>query len=287
MAVVIDGTTGITTPDIDTDGLSVDTNAIFVDPATNNVGIGTSTLLGRLNSISAGAALGGTAQFAIGSGTNNFENTYFRIDDSGNSNFCIDQIVGGTSFNRLFIERTTGNVGIGTASALANVAKVQISGGSGSTITSETTGTGATDHVNFRNANGKVGTITTSASSTSYNTSSDYRLKENVAPMQNALVTVAQLNPVTYTWKAGGSAGQGFIAHELQAVVPDCVTGEKDAVRIVDVHDEEGRVIGTKEEPQYQGVDTSFLVGILTAAIQEQQTLIQALTARIEALEQA
>jgi hypothetical protein len=90
--------------------------------------------------------------------------------------------------------------------------------------------------------------------------------------MQNALDTVAQLNPVTYTWKADGSAGQGFIAHELQAVVPDCVTGEKDAV------DADGK-------PKYQGVDTSFLVGILTKAIQEQQTTIAALEARITALE--
>jgi len=89
---------------------------LFIDTVNDRIGIGTSSPLAKTNSVSAGAALGGTAQFAIGSGTNNFENTYFRIDDSGNSNFCIDQIVGGTSFNRLFIERTTGNVGIGTSS---------------------------------------------------------------------------------------------------------------------------------------------------------------------------
>ena len=90
--------------------------------------------------------------------------------------------------------------------------------------------------------------------------------------MQNALDVVAQLNPVTYTWKTDGSDGQGFIAHELQAVVPDCVTGEKDAV------DADGN-------PVYQGIDTSFLVATLTAAIQEQQAIITMLTARIEALE--
>ena len=103
---------------------------------------------------------------------------------------------------------------------------------------------------------GGVGNISVTSTATTYNTSSDYRLKENVAPMQNALETVAQLKPCTYTWKADGSAGQGFIAHELQEVVPDCVTGEKDAV------DAEGK-------PQYQGVDTSFLVATLVAAIQE------------------
>jgi len=110
-----------------------------------------------------------------------------------------------------------------------------------------------------------VGSITVSGSATTYATSSDYRLKENVAPMTGALATVAQLKPVTYTWKSSGEAGQGFIAHELQAVVPDCVTGEKDAV------DENGN-------PKYQGVDTSFLVATLVSAIQE-------LTARLEVLE--
>ena len=117
-----------------------------------------------------------------------------------------------------------------------------------------------------------VGFISNNGTTTTYATSSDYRLKENVAPMQNALATVAQLNPVTHTWKVDGSAGQGFIAHELQAVVPDCVTGEKDAV------DADGN-------PQYQGVDTSFLVATLVKAIQEQQATIEALEARITALE--
>jgi hypothetical protein len=119
-----------------------------------------------------------------------------------------------------------------------------------------------------------VGNISVSATATAYNTSSDYRLKENVQPMQDALDTISQLNPVTYTWKADGSDGQGFIAHELQAVIPECVTGDKDAV------DAEGK-------PQYQGVDTSFLVATLVKAVQEQQATITALTARITALEAA
>jgi hypothetical protein len=92
--------------------------------------------------------------------------------------------------------------------------------------------------------------------------------------MVGALDTVAALKPVTYKWKVDGSDGQGFIAHELQEVVPDCVSGEKDAI------DKEGN-------PQHQGIDTSFLVATLTAAIQEQQALITSLTARITALEGA
>jgi hypothetical protein len=101
-----------------------------------------------------------------------------------------------------------------------------------------------------------VGTVSVTGSATSYNTSSDYRLKNTIAPMTGALAKVALLKPCTYKWNADGSDGEGFIAHELQAVVPDAVTGEKDAV------DAEGK-------PVYQGIDTSFLVATLTAAIQE------------------
>ena len=133
-------------------------------------------------------------------------------------------------------------------------------------------GTSTTAMINFVNGNGTVGHIDTSGSNTSYVTSSDYRLKENVIPMTGALDTVSALKPVTYTWKIDGSSGQGFIAHELQAIVPDCVSGENDAV------DAEGN-------PIHQGVDTSFLVATLTAAIQEQQTIINDLKARIETLE--
>jgi hypothetical protein len=131
-------------------------------------------------------------------------------------------------------------------------------------------------YAQFLNSSGtEIGKISNSGNTgTTYATTSDYRLKENVAPMQNALATVAALKPCTYTWKADGSAGQGFIAHELQAVVPDCVTGEKDAV------DAEGN-------PQYQGVDTSFLVATLVAALQEQQLLITQLQADVAALKGA
>jgi hypothetical protein len=126
--------------------------------------------------------------------------------------------------------------------------------------------------INFRRSDSSVGTITVNTTNTAYNTSSDYRLKEDIAPMTEALARVAALKPCTYKWKVDGSDGQGFIAHELQEVVPQCVTGEKDAV------DAEGK-------PQYQGIDTSFLVATLTKAIQEQQALIQDLTTRLAALE--
>ena len=123
----------------------------------------------------------------------------------------------------------------------------------------------------FANGGTNVGSISVTGSATAYNTSSDYRLKENVAPMTGALAKVAQLKPVTYKWKADGSDGQGFIAHELQAVVPDCVVGEKDAV------DEKGK-------PKYQGVDASFLVATLTAAIQELKAELDSVKAELQTL---
>ena len=116
----------------------------------------------------------------------------------------------------------------------------------------------------FYNTNGLIGNIGVNGSTTSYNTSSDYRLKENVALMANALDKVALLKPVTYTWKADGSHGEGFIAHELQAVVPEAVTGEKDAVN------EDGSI-------KPQSIDTSFLVATLTAAIQELKAEVDSL----------
>jgi hypothetical protein len=125
-------------------------------------------------------------------------------------------------------------------------------------------GSGYSYHVFSYDVN-VIGSISQSGTTAvTYATTSDYRLKENVAPMTGALAKVAQLKPVTYKWKSDGSAGQGFIAHELQAIVPDCVTGEKDAV------DENGK-------PKYQGVDTSFLVATLTAAIQELKAEVDSL----------
>lgn len=124
------------------------------------------------------------------------------------------------------------------------------------------------------NTSTQVGAVTTTTTATAYGTSSDYRLKEAIAPMTGALDKVALLKPVTYRWKSTGETTQGFVAHELQAVVPECVVGEKDAV------DADGN-------PQYQGIDTSFLVATLTAALQEAHGLIKNLEQRVAALEAA
>ena len=149
----------------------------------------------------------------------------------------------------------------------------------------------------FYNDNGTVGSIITSGSSTSYNTSSDYRLKENVDYDFNALDRVAQLKPARFNFIADtDTTVDGFLAHEVSDIVPEAIHGEKDAVKEEEyeitpaVLDDDGNVVteaemGTREVPDYQGIDQSKLVPLLTKAIQEQQELINNLTARIEQLE--
>jgi len=117
-----------------------------------------------------------------------------------------------------------------------------------------------------------VGSVSVTASATSYNTSSDYRLKEDVQPMTGACDRVLALKPVNFAWKADGSRVDGFLAHEAQEVVPESVTGTKDAI------DADGN-------PVYQGIDQSKLVPLLTAALQEALTEITDLKARVAALE--
>ncbi len=134
----------------------------------------------------------------------------------------------------------------------------------------------------FNRGGSDVGSISTSTSSTSYNTSSDYRLKENVVPMSGATAQTKLLKPCNFDWIAGGNVN-GFIAHELAEVVPEAVSGTKDAMRdeeyeVTPATDTEAAVMGTRSVPDLQGIDQSKLVPLLTATIQE-------LIARIEALE--
>jgi hypothetical protein len=160
-------------------------------------------------------------------------------------------------------------------------AKLEVNGdGTNTALAVKQSTTSSRTQISFNNPNGVVGQVSTSGSSTSYVTSSDYRLKEDIEPMTGALAVVGQLKPCTYKWKADGSDGQGFIAHELAEVVPDCVTGKKDEVETY--LDEEGV---EQTRPKYQGIDTSFLVATLTAAIQEQQAIITDLTNRLTVLE--
>jgi hypothetical protein len=297
MAIVLDGTTGITN-----DGGYTGDGVVFADttPANTlvtttggNVGIGTSSPAVKLHVVSSGAEqfriegttasgytslnLYGTGRrYAVGVG--NASETSLGLADKF---YVYDSTAGAT---RMVID-SSGNLLVGTTTQLTSSRQTIVSGGNGVALqvgngavgsyVTNTSGTGNWQPFSFNN-NGtsfsQIGSITCTASATAYNTSSDYRLKNTIAPMTGALAKVALLKPCTYKWNADGSDGEGFIAHELAEVCPQAVTGEKDAV------DAEGK-------PIHQGIDTSFLVATLTSAIQEQQAIITALTARVEALE--
>jgi len=239
---------------------------------------------GQINFVPATATKGAFARFSNTGG-----NAYVGLDNSTGSNFsggnyalnvfsptAINFTAGST--NKMLLD-ASGNLLVGTTTATGSGKTVINASSTNPALSLRTPASSGTVAVQifFDGDDTDCGSIdvNTTANTTAYTTSSDYRLKENVAQMTGALETIGQLNPVTWNWKnAPEIAGQGFIAHELQAVVSDCVTGEKDAVDI------DGK-------PVYQGIDTSFLVATLTAAIQEQQALITTLTARITALELA
>ena len=123
----------------------------------------------------------------------------------------------------------------------------------------------------FQNSGATVGTITYTASSTAYTTTSDYRLKENVTVVTNGITRLQQLKPSRFNFIADpGHTVDGFIAHEVQSVVPEAITGTKDEV------DADGK-------PVYQGIDQSKLVPLLTAALQEAVAEIESLEARLTA----
>ena len=179
-----------------------------------------------------------------------------------------------------------GNVGIGVADTAGIRFQVTSTGTDyagyfsypGSTaqgIGIKSIGAGTSYAVYFFNNGANVGGIYTTAASTVYLTASDYRLKENVVPLTGAIDRVNDLQVHRFNFIAEpDKTVDGFLAHEAQAVVPECVTGEKDAV------DEDGN-------PVYQGIDQSKLVPLLTAALQEAIARIETLETEVAALKGA
>jgi len=282
-------------------------NEIITANAAGNVGIGTSTPSAALDVI-------GVAEF--GDGTRGVKLSYSAGNNSGvidtaNTGDTLEFRIANSEKARL---DSSGNLLVGTASVVsAGVDGIQLHQAIGQISTGRSS-TGGANHHAFYNPNGLVGTISTSGSATSYNTSSDYRLKEDDVPMTGATERVKALRPVNFAWKADGSRVDGFFAHELAEVVPEAASGTKDAMMdeeyeitpavyedvttpaVEAVLDEDGMVIteaveestesvlvteavmATRSVPDYQGIDQSKLVPLLTATIQE-------LIARIEALE--
>ena len=145
--------------------------------------------------------------------------------------------------------------------------------GSGFPLLCHRTGTGDGVQVSFHNDNNQVGRINTSGSATSYVTSSDYRLKENVTTSWDATTRLKQLKPSRFNFKTDADTTvDGFLAHEVSSIVPEAITGEKDAV------DSDGN-------PDYQGIDHSKLVPLLVKTLQEALTEIDTLKTKVAALE--
>ena len=125
----------------------------------------------------------------------------------------------------------------------------------------------------FYSGTSNVGGVQINASSTSFNTTSDYRAKENVVPMENSINRLKELKPCRFNFIIEPeNTVDGFIAHEAQEVVPEAVTGEKDKLNY------EGN-------PEYQGIDQSKIVPLLTSALQEAISRIEQLETRIQTLE--
>ena len=176
---------------------------------------------------------------------------------------------------------SSGNILIGSSSQIGTGGKFQITSSADTAIfrTTSTT-TYAAVVVNVQNTAARllafqagnttnVGTITTNGSSTSYNTSSDHRLKENVVNIADGITRVKQLQPKRFNFIADADTTvDGFLAHEAQTVVPEAVSGSKDEV------DDKGN-------PVYQGIDQSKLVPLLTAALQEALAKIETLEQRL------
>lgn len=196
----------------------------------------------------------------------NFKGNRLHINpDNQNIDFRVD---GDSNDNLLFVDAGNERVGIGTSSELhSGGEKLAVSGGSSTqpVLTLGVTHTSVMGGVKFRNGNGEIGSVTYNASGVAYNTSSDYRLKENVVDMTDATTRLKQLQPKRFNFKVDADTTvDGFLAHEVSSVVPEAVSGVKDAV------DSNGDVVP-------QQIDQSKLVPLLVKTIQELEARIKTL----------
>ena len=238
---------------------------------STDTSLGSNQLIGRLGfykSDASGSGVGVSSSIQVRSDSSIGANSYMSFHTDGGS--------GQQEAERMRITRE-GDVCIGTTTGRpdsASDAGVGISPAGKFYIYStsdfgvyNTNTTGK--KIYFRVGNVEKGTIQFNTNSVAYNTTSDYRLKENVVEMTGALNRVSQLKPSRFNFIGDiDTTVDGFLAHEVQEIVPEAISGEKDEV------DEEGN-------PEYQGIDQSKLVPLLVGAIQELKAEIELLKTEI------
>jgi hypothetical protein len=244
------------------------TGAVTVAAGANLATLnGTQTFSGA-KTFSSSASFSGTTSF---SSTSTFSgDVFYNTGNSAGNNFVMGYSTIPSIYWNMFVQGQSGHPGVvfqGTGSGGQSILAI--------------TGNGATSYIDFvygsvAGGYSATGQITTNGSTTTYGTSSDYRLKENVVDLTGAAARVKQLNPVRFTWINNPAVGtvDGFLAHEVQAVVPEAIVGEKDAVNA------DGSI-------KAQSIDQAKLVPLLTAALQEAITRIETLEAKVAALEAA
>jgi len=188
-------------------------------------------------------------------------------------------------FNTANAERmriaSDGQVLINTTSDLGNTQGIlHVKGKVSNNIARFGAGSNGEEVVFVNSSNTQVGSIAINSSSTSFNTSSDYRLKENAVAISDGITRLKTLKPYRFNFIADNDADgnptetvDGFFAHEVTAV-PEAISGEKDAV-------------DSDNNPIHQGIDQSKLVPLLTSALQEAITKIETLEAGVQTLEEA
>ena len=184
--------------------------------------------------------------------------------NSISSEIIFKSSVSGGAINEKMRISSSGYIYVNTGGAEPGASQVgvRITGTQGQAFwNSANSGTTGYNHFNFYNDNGAVGSIVTNGSATAFNTSSDYRLKEDLQDF-NGLDKVSKIPVYDFKWKVDDSRSYGVLAHELQEVVPNAVNGEKDA-------------------EEMQGVDYSKVVPLLVKSIQELKAEVEDLKSKI------
>ena len=222
-------------------------------------------------------------------------NIRFEVDSterlriqSNNGDILFGNYLGTTNQPRVFFLDPTGNF-----PDQSNRIGLRISNGQSDASIRAYSNSNNWDHVKFYSTHLSGGTIVVSGSisqsggnTISYNQTSDYRLKENEVLISDGITRLKQLKPYRFNWKTDTSKKvDGFYAHEVSGIVPDAVTGEKDAVVTQSMIDA-GKIDEAIGTPVYQQMDHAKLVPLITAALQETVAKIETLETKVETLEQ-